>query len=137
MLSRATFRTALQLPQRTCTTTTTTMAQRTLATTARLYDGGHTPSPKKAETTPELKREEDSLGLAENEARGLTQAPNKKEIWSRSQQPRATAMQGPRFEQTDFSLQVRMATFTFSFSYSAGILVLVPHPLVMLTPCVI
>lgn len=37
----------------------------------------------------------------------VTQAPNRTGIWSRSQQPRSTAMAGPRFEQTDFSLQVR------------------------------
>ncbi|KAK2761927.1 nadh-ubiquinone oxidoreductase [Colletotrichum kahawae] len=33
------------------------------------------------------------------------QAPNRSLIWSRSQQPRAKAMTGPRFEQTDFNLQ--------------------------------
>ncbi|OHE95595.1 zinc-finger domain-containing protein [Colletotrichum orchidophilum] len=33
------------------------------------------------------------------------QAPNRSLIWSRSQKPRADAMTGPRFEQTDFSLQ--------------------------------
>ena len=112
MLSRVTFRRTalplqLQLPQRTCA------AQRSLATTARLYDA-HTPI-KKAETTPELKREEDSLGLAENEERGISQAPNRKEVWSRSQRPRAAAMSGPRFEQTDFSLQVRHAQIRFPF----------------------
>lgn len=37
----------------------------------------------------------------------LPQAPNRKEIWSRSQRPRQVAMTGPRFEQTDFDLQVR------------------------------
>ncbi|EMR66698.1 putative nadh:ubiquinone oxidoreductase subunit protein [Eutypa lata UCREL1] len=99
MLSRVTLRTSLQLSQRTCA------AQRTLATSARLFDAATTTPIKKAETTPELKGEEDSLGLTENEERGLSQAPNRKEIWSRSQKPRATAMQGPRFEQTDFSLQ--------------------------------
>lgn len=99
MLSRVAFRSSLQLPQRACA------AQRTFATSARLFEA-KTPI-KKAETTPELKGEEDSLGLTENEERGLSQAPNRKEIWSRSQRPRAAAMQGPRFEQTDFSLQVR------------------------------
>ena len=99
MLSRVAFRSSLQLPQRACA------AQRTFATSARLFEA-KTPI-KKAETTPELKGEEDSLGLTENEERGLSQAPNRKEIWSRSQRPRAAAMQGPRFKQTDFSLQVR------------------------------
>ncbi|RYP36813.1 hypothetical protein DL767_003203 [Monosporascus sp. MG133] len=97
MLSRVALRKALQLPQRTCA------AQRTLTASARLYDA-KTPI-RKGETTPELKGEQDSLGLAENEERGLSQAPNREEIWSRSQKPRAVAMSGPRFEQTDFSLQ--------------------------------
>ncbi|KAG7290779.1 hypothetical protein NEMBOFW57_000782 [Staphylotrichum longicolle] len=35
------------------------------------------------------------------------QAPNRAEVWSRSQRPRAVAMTGPRFEQTDFELQPR------------------------------
>lgn len=35
------------------------------------------------------------------------QAPNRVEVWSRNQKPRATAMTGPRFEQTDFEVQVR------------------------------
>ena len=40
-----------------------------------------------------------------------TQAPNRKEIWSRSQMPRAAAMVGPRFEQTIMEDQVRYALF--------------------------
>lgn len=34
------------------------------------------------------------------------QAPNRADVWSRSQQPRNVAMTGPRFEQTDLDLQV-------------------------------
>ncbi|KAI1078417.1 zinc-finger domain-containing protein [Whalleya microplaca] len=98
MLSRLTLRKALQLPQR------TTVIQRTLATSARLHEAKTTVVPK-SETTPEVKSEEDSLGVTENEERGISQAPNRKEIWSRSQRPRAAAMSGPRFEQTDFDLQ--------------------------------
>ncbi|KAL2752671.1 hypothetical protein ACRALDRAFT_2113153 [Sodiomyces alcalophilus JCM 7366] len=37
--------------------------------------------------------------------REISQAPNRTEVWSRSQRPRADAMTGPRFEQADFSLQ--------------------------------
>jgi NADH dehydrogenase (ubiquinone) Fe-S protein 6 len=37
----------------------------------------------------------------------VTQAPNRTGIWSRSQNPRAKAMTGPRFEQTIMELQVR------------------------------
>ncbi|KAI1143829.1 zinc-finger domain-containing protein [Hypoxylon sp. FL0543] len=98
MFSRLAVRSSLQLPQRACAT------QRTFAASARLLETTN-PIAVKAETTPETKREEDSLGVVENEERGLTQAPNRKEIWSRSQRPRAAAMKGPRFEQTDFDLQ--------------------------------
>ena len=35
----------------------------------------------------------------------ITQSPNRTEVWSRSQRPRSEAMTGPRFEQTDYSLQ--------------------------------
>ncbi|KAI0010150.1 zinc-finger domain-containing protein [Xylariaceae sp. FL0662B] len=98
MLSRSALRKALQLPQRTYA------VQRTFATSARLHEA-NAPVVPKSETTPETKSEEDSLGVTENEERGLSQAPNRKEIWSRSQRPRAAAMTGPRFEQTDFDLQ--------------------------------
>lgn len=36
---------------------------------------------------------------AEGEAKRVMQAPNRKSIWSRSQQLREQAMVGPRFEQ--------------------------------------
>ncbi|KAI1646143.1 uncharacterized protein F4817DRAFT_341365 [Daldinia loculata] len=98
MLSRLTIRRSLQLSQRACAT------QRTFALSARLLDTTN-PIAVKSETTPQTKSEEDSLGVVENEKRGLMQAPNRAGIWSRSQKPRAAAMTGPRFEQTDFSLQ--------------------------------
>jgi len=41
------------------------------------------------------------------EERRVMQAPNRKTIWSRSQQPREKAMVGPRFEQTIMEDQVR------------------------------
>ncbi len=37
----------------------------------------------------------------------VMQAPNRATVWSRSQNPRAKAMTGPRFEQTIMDLQVR------------------------------
>ncbi|KAL2257766.1 hypothetical protein VTK26DRAFT_9205 [Humicola hyalothermophila] len=37
----------------------------------------------------------------------VTQAPNRADVWSRSQRPRSAAMTGPRFEQTDFDKQPR------------------------------
>jgi NADH dehydrogenase (ubiquinone) Fe-S protein 6 len=36
----------------------------------------------------------------------VMQAPNRAAVWSRSQNPRAKAMSGPRFEQTIMELQV-------------------------------
>ncbi|KAI0971628.1 hypothetical protein F4678DRAFT_431354 [Xylaria arbuscula] len=97
MISRVSIRGAARLPRQTCA------ARRTFAVSARLSEKN--PINIKDETTPETKSEEDSLGLTENTERGLRQAPNRTEIWSRSQQPRAKAMSGPRFEQTDFDLQ--------------------------------
>ncbi|KAK4204489.1 zinc-finger domain-containing protein [Triangularia verruculosa] len=37
----------------------------------------------------------------------VQQAPNRTEVWSRTQRPRADAMTGPRFEQTDLENQPR------------------------------
>ena len=34
------------------------------------------------------------------------QAPNRVGVWARGQKPRAQAMTGPRFEQTDLAVQV-------------------------------
>ncbi|KAK6087892.1 nadh-ubiquinone oxidoreductase [Seiridium cupressi] len=100
MLPRLASRTSLRLSQRAC------VSQRAFATSSpRLIEAKEAILHRKAETTPEAKSEEDSLGLAENQERGLQQAPNRTEIWSRSQRPRAKAMTGPRFEQTDFDLQ--------------------------------
>lgn len=99
MISRISIRSAARISQQTCA------ARRTFAVSARLREAN--PINVKGETTPETKSEEDSLGLTENAERGLKQAPNRTEIWSRSQKPRAAAMSGPRFEQTDFDLQVR------------------------------
>jgi len=45
--------------------------------------------------------------VATGEQLRTVQAPNRKGIWSRSQQPREVAMTGPRFEQTIFEDQVR------------------------------
>lgn len=41
----------------------------------------------------------------------VTQAPNRASVWSRSQNPRAKAMSGPRFEQTIMELQVWQTTW--------------------------
>lgn len=44
--------------------------------------------------------------VANAERQRTLQAPNRAEVWSRSQQPRASAMTGPRFEQTIMEYQV-------------------------------
>lgn len=49
------------------------------------------------------------------------QSPNRAEVWSRSQQPRAAAMTGPRFEQTDFELQVRLFFFLPIYLFTDGL----------------
>jgi NADH dehydrogenase (ubiquinone) Fe-S protein 6 len=45
--------------------------------------------------------------VEEGEKMRVTQAPNYKGIWSRSQNPREVAMSGPRFEQSIMEDQVR------------------------------
>lgn len=45
--------------------------------------------------------------VEDGEARRVMQAPNRKEVWSRSQQAREKAMVGPRFEQMMMFDQVR------------------------------
>ena len=46
----------------------------------------------------------------DSERQRVMQAPNRKEPWSRSQQPRERAMSGPRFEQTIMEYQVGCRT---------------------------
>lgn len=50
--------------------------------------------------------------VADAERQRQLQAPNRAEVWSRSQQPRAKAMTGPRFEQTIMELQVSVLLCT-------------------------
>lgn len=45
--------------------------------------------------------------VEEGETKRVMQAPNRANVWSRSQNPRAKAMTGPRFEQTIMDYQVR------------------------------
>lgn len=49
---------------------------------------------------------ETETAVEEAQPKEVGQAPNRADVWSRSQRPRSTAMTGPRFEQTDFDLQV-------------------------------
>jgi NADH dehydrogenase (ubiquinone) Fe-S protein 6 len=48
-----------------------------------------------------------SEAVEKGEELRVPQAPNRATVWSRSQNPRAKAMSGPRFEQTIMELQVR------------------------------
>lgn len=63
-------------------------------------------SARRFESSVSTSKAETSLAEAERE---LPQSPNRVGVWSRSQKPRVSAMTGPRFEQTDFDLQVRPA----------------------------
>ncbi|RDA86735.1 hypothetical protein CP532_4172 [Ophiocordyceps camponoti-leonardi (nom. inval.)] len=71
--------------------------QRTFSTSSRLLEA---PVPTTTETAIQNAQ---SKELSQSEE--LSQAPNRVGVWSRSQNPRSKAMTGPRFEQTDMSLQ--------------------------------
>ncbi|ROV98186.1 hypothetical protein VSDG_04418 [Cytospora chrysosperma] len=89
MLSSACFRSARGLSR---------LAPRTFTTTARQLDTNKSVTPTSTTESPVPK-------VLSQPPTELPQAPNRKEIWSRSQRPRQEAMTGPRFEQTDFDLQ--------------------------------
>lgn len=76
------------------------LTQRAFATTARQLEAGGAVPAKKAESAPQV-----TEAPAPTEVK--KQAPNYADIWAPSQKPRSQAMTGPRFEQTDYSLQVR------------------------------
>ncbi|KAH6998465.1 hypothetical protein BKA56DRAFT_567749 [Ilyonectria sp. MPI-CAGE-AT-0026] len=73
------------------------LSQRAFTTSARQLEAAVTKST--TETAPAAADETKSVEA--------NQAPNRVGVWSRSQKPRAVAMTGPRFEQTDFSVQPR------------------------------
>lgn len=56
--------------------------------------------------------------VAKGEALRVAQAPNRVDVWSRSQAPRRDAMVGPRFEQTIMEDQVCLGFLFFFFSSS-------------------
>lgn len=75
------------------------------------------PSPAKSTPTVSKTNETpvDNMGVGDGtlqettqdaEKRRVMQAPNRKDVWSRSQMPREMAMVGPRFEQTIMEVQV-------------------------------
>lgn len=75
------------------------LSARTFAVSARQLDSTTAVATPKAETAPQTT----DPSAQPTEA---LQAPNRADVWARSQKPRSKAMTGPRFEQTDFSLQV-------------------------------
>lgn len=86
------------------------------------------PKPNVSETNATALSSEGSFDkvLQESVAKGeelrTRQAPNYEGTWSTSQQPRAVAMQGPRFEQTIMEDQVRGIRHTrvSLYSFSVG-----------------
>jgi NADH dehydrogenase (ubiquinone) Fe-S protein 6 len=74
------------------------VSSRTFTTTARQLEAA-VPAASKTETAP--------APVDESVPKEVTQAPNRVGIWSKNQKPRSQAMTGPRFEQTDYNLQVR------------------------------
>ncbi|RKU44226.1 hypothetical protein DL546_005373 [Coniochaeta pulveracea] len=83
--------------------------RRTFAVTSRQCEAGNTGNyagenqSKAPAVTTDGKPQVTPVGS--DKGTEILQAPNRAEIWSRSQRPRAEAMTGPRFEQTDFDLQ--------------------------------
>jgi len=74
------------------------LARRSFASTARQLDSA-VPTTAKEATPPQVAGEAPL-------STPVQQAPNRSGVWSRSQKPRSEAMTGPRFEQTDYSMQV-------------------------------
>ncbi|KAM0346815.1 hypothetical protein ACHAPU_005155 [Fusarium lateritium] len=81
-------------------------AMSAFARSARLSQRAFTTSARQFESAVSTKTNENSPApVTENKSVEIGQAPNRVGVWSRSQKPRAQAMTGPRFEQTDFDLQ--------------------------------
>ncbi|KAK1827250.1 hypothetical protein QBC39DRAFT_267338 [Podospora conica] len=99
MLAAATARLRAAPPLRAAIRTLTTSAPRLSSDTLA------SSSPSTTAHTTQLAA--DGKPVAPATAEPTAQAPNRSEIWSRSQKPRAEAMVGPRFEQTDFEAQPR------------------------------
>lgn len=75
------------------------VARRSFAVTARMGQDA-TASPAQTDLTPQSTSASGAPTTTD-----LQQAPNRSVVWTRNQQAREKAMTGPRFEQTDFSLQ--------------------------------
>lgn len=96
MLTTAATRLRAALPLRAAVRTTLRHSSTTTASS----------SPTTTAHTTQLAADNKPVTSAPVPAAPTVQAPNRAGIWSRSQKPRAEAMVGPRFEQTDFELQV-------------------------------
>lgn len=78
-----------------------------LARSMRVSRRAFTVSARQLEAVPAAKHETAATTVTEGgEVKEIGQAPNRMDVWSRNQKPRSTAMTGPRFEQTDFDVQV-------------------------------
>jgi len=97
-------------------TSTTTTARQGLGS-GENYIPVNDPNPPKEVPTVSKTNEKavDNMGVGDHplqeyasdaEKMRVMQAPNRKDVWSRSQMPREMAMQGPRFEQTIIEVQV-------------------------------
>ncbi|KAI1918437.1 hypothetical protein LOZ58_001712 [Ophidiomyces ophidiicola] len=77
-------------------------------------DNGVPTTHKKVTSTPESHTVPlDSIERADKAVQ--MQAPNREVTWAKSQQPRETAMSGPRFEQTTMEYQVRKPAYIAQF----------------------
>lgn len=85
------------------------LSARAFSVSARQLEAAATnPPASSATTTTTTEQQQAQVPAAAAEQTAVTtQAPNRTAVWSRSQQPRAEAMTGPRFEQTNFEQQVR------------------------------
>ncbi|KND95016.1 Lactobacillus shifted protein [Tolypocladium ophioglossoides CBS 100239] len=70
------------------------VSRRAFGTSSRRYLEAAVPANSKAESAVE-----------DVQPKEISQAPNRTDVWSRSQKTRSKAMTGPRFEQTTFDLQ--------------------------------
>ncbi|VUC28320.1 unnamed protein product [Clonostachys rosea] len=76
-----------------------------LARGLRVSRRAFTSSARQFEAVPTAAKPTSPAVADESKPVEISQAPNRLGVWSRSQKPRSQAMTGPRFEQTDFSVQ--------------------------------
>jgi NADH dehydrogenase (ubiquinone) Fe-S protein 6 len=91
------------------------LSKRSFTVTARqLEQQSSASATSNSTTTPTTAGTQTAPQVTEGPApTAVTQAPNRADVWSTSQRPRAVAMTGPRFEQTDFERQVGFTSMMF------------------------